>query len=99
MDLTNEDKEFLEEVGKQLELPPWEDADAAAACELYDELTPIMDRFRQEAGEFAVGLVRTVPNMDILMMLDPKALAAFAQLMFAHGFIKAWQTRDYNDQT
>jgi len=95
MGLTNEDKEFLEKVGKQLgpEPPPF---DSYTLKRLYKELIPIMDQFHDEIRDFSLSLIASYPNLlsHIELFED---LAGVTKLMWAHGFIRAWQTRDYND--
>jgi len=97
MDLTNEDKEFLAKIGKQLgpELPPF---DFGAMKKLYIKLIPIMDQFHDEIRDFSLQIIASYPNLlkHIELYED---LADVTKLMFAHGFIRAWQTRDYNDKT
>jgi hypothetical protein len=97
MDLTENDKEFLEKIGKQLgpEPAPW---DAAAILIKTEELQPVMDKFYDEAvGMIKAGLVNC-PNLaksDVNTMME---MILLCQMMFIHGFIRAWQTRDHNDQ-
>lgn len=97
MDLSNEDKEFLERVGKQLgpELPLF---DAAMLKETYLKLIPVMDQFHDEIRDFSLQIILGSPNLKMQFGLYPE-LADLTKLMWAHGFIRAWQTRDYNDKT
>jgi hypothetical protein len=97
MDLTENDKEFLEKIGKQLGPEP-APFNGDIIKKLYIELIPVMDQFHGEIAEFSLSLIATYPNVlkHIELYED---LADITKLMFAHGFIRAWQTRDHNDQT
>lgn len=96
--LNKEDQEFLEGVSRSLEplrAAPW---DSEAVKAKYKELCPVMDELFEEMLGFAGSSMKELcPSLPASKIVVTEVLL-LAKMMFAHGFVRAWQTKDYNDK-
>lgn len=101
MTLTEEDKKFLDEVGKQLpisiedyKIAPF-NADVVRAD--YVRLCPILDQLPVELPWWVESIFAHSPAVASGGEKIREEVAMVVKLSIAHGFIRAWQTRDFND--
>lgn len=94
MPLTDEDKDFLEEIGKQLgpDAPSFNQDDIMEVAGL---LKPVYDGLSEETGTITFSaLVNLFPALAMMLEHNPKALddfCNFRDMLFLHGLTRGWQ--------
>ena len=100
MGLTEEDKKFLDEVGKQLEpeLPPF---DAIALMDIANTLRWLWEAWGEEIVSMSNAMLQTsCPVLEALGKDNPiivKELLLFRDQLVMHVMARTWQVAKHND--
>lgn len=94
MPLNEEDKKFLEEMGKQLG-PDAPSFDESQFIETADILKPVYEKLSEEIGMITFSALMNLPVLAIMLEYNPRALSDFRRfrdMLFLHGLTRGWQT-------